>query len=120
MALPVVVPVGAATAEAVRSALVREIAGLRVGTSNDPDAHYGPLVTAAHRSRVEAYIAMAVEEGAELVVDGRGFALQGYEQGFFMGPTLIDHVRPDHRSYVEEIFGPVLQILRAEIGRAHV
>jgi malonate-semialdehyde dehydrogenase (acetylating)/methylmalonate-semialdehyde dehydrogenase len=114
MALPVVVPVGAATAEAVRSALVREIAGLWVGTSNDPDAHYGPLVTAAHRSRVEAYIAMAVEEGAELVVDGRGFALQGYEQGFFMGPTLIDHVRPDHRSYVEEIFGPVLQILRAD------
>ena len=58
-----------------RAALVREIAGLRVGTSNDPDAHYGPLVTAAHRSRVEAYIAMAVEEGAELVVDGRGFAV---------------------------------------------
>lgn len=114
MALPVVVPVGAATAEALREALVREIAALRVGISTDPDAHYGPVVTAAHKQRIEDYIQMAVGEGAELVVDGRNFTLQGYEDGFFMGPTLLDHVRPDQQSYVEEIFGPVLQILRAE------
>jgi len=113
MALPVVVPVGEATAVALREALVREIARLRVGISADPDAHYGPVVTAQHKQRIANYIQMAVDEGAELVVDGRDFSLQGYEQGFFMGPTLLDHVAADHRSYHEEIFGPVLQILRA-------
>jgi malonate-semialdehyde dehydrogenase (acetylating)/methylmalonate-semialdehyde dehydrogenase len=113
MALPVVVPVGEKTAEELRARLVAEIPKLRVGVSTDPDAHYGPLVTAAHKARVETYIQMAADEGAELVVDGRGFSLQGHEDGFFMGPTLLDHVKPHHRSYQEEIFGPVLQILRA-------
>jgi malonate-semialdehyde dehydrogenase (acetylating)/methylmalonate-semialdehyde dehydrogenase len=86
---------------------------LRVGVSTDPDAHYGPVVNAAHRQRIENYIQMGVDEGAELVVDGRGFSLQGHEQGFFIGPTLFDHVKPGMQSYREEIFGPVLQIVRA-------
>ena len=113
MALPVVVPVGERTADELRARLVAAIPGLRVGTSGDPDADYGPVVTAAHRAKVEAYIAMGVDEGAELVVDGRGHTLQGHEGGFFVGPTLFDHVRPGMRAYEEEIFGPVLQIVRA-------
>jgi malonate-semialdehyde dehydrogenase (acetylating)/methylmalonate-semialdehyde dehydrogenase len=113
MALPVVVPVGAETAERLRSKLVTAIADLRVGIPTDPDAHFGPVVGAAHKARIENYIQMAVDEGAELVVDGRGLSLQGYENGYFMGPTLLDHVTPEMRSYQEEIFGPVLQIMRA-------
>jgi malonate-semialdehyde dehydrogenase (acetylating)/methylmalonate-semialdehyde dehydrogenase len=113
MALPVVVPVGEKTAEDLRARLVAEIPKLRVGVPTDDEAHFGPLVTAQHRARVESHVQMAVDEGAELVVDGRGFSLQGHEDGFFMGPTLLDHVKPEHRSYQEEIFGPVLQILRA-------
>ena len=114
MALPVVVPVGEATARALREKLLPAIAALRIGVSTDPDAHYGPVVTAEHRARIERYIQMGVDEGAELVVDGRGFRLQGHEGGFFIGPTLFDHVRPHMRSYQEEIFGPVLQMVRAE------
>jgi malonate-semialdehyde dehydrogenase (acetylating) / methylmalonate-semialdehyde dehydrogenase len=114
MALPVVVPVGEATANAFRARLLTEISKLRVGVSTDPDAHYGPVVGAAHKARIENYIQMAVDEGAELVVDGRGFTLQGYEDGFFLAPTLLDHVTPKMQSYQEEIFGPVLQIMRAE------
>ncbi|MDE1173168.1 MAG: CoA-acylating methylmalonate-semialdehyde dehydrogenase [Parvibaculaceae bacterium] len=114
MALPVVVPVGKATAEALRAKLVKAIEGLRVGISTDKDADYGPVVSAQHKARVENYIRMAVDEGSELVVDGRGFSLQGYEDGYFIAPTLLDHVKPDMQSYREEIFGPVLQILRAE------
>ena len=114
MALPVVVPVGEATATEFRKRLLVEIGKLRVGVSTDPDAHYGPVVGAAHKARIENYIQMAVDEGAELVVDGRGFSLQGYEGGFFLAPTLLDHVTPDMQSYREEIFGPVLQIMRAE------
>jgi malonate-semialdehyde dehydrogenase (acetylating)/methylmalonate-semialdehyde dehydrogenase len=114
MALPVVVPVGEPTAVALREKVLAEIETLKVGVSSDPAAQYGPVVTAAHKARVEAYIQMGVDEGAELVVDGRGFALQGYEDGFFVGPTLFDHVTPAMRTYREEIFGPVLQIVRAE------
>jgi malonate-semialdehyde dehydrogenase (acetylating)/methylmalonate-semialdehyde dehydrogenase len=114
MALPVVTPVGDSTAESLRAKLLTAIEGLRVGISTDPDAHYGPVVGAAHKARVENYIQMAADEGAEIVLDGRGFSLQGYEDGFFLAPTLIDHVKPDMQSYKEEIFGPVLQILRAQ------
>ncbi|GGI83438.1 methylmalonate-semialdehyde dehydrogenase (acylating) [Polymorphobacter multimanifer] len=114
MALPVVVPVGAATADTLREALLPEIARLRLGVSTDKDAHYGPVVSAAHKARIENYIQMGVDEGAELVVDGRGFSLQGREGGFFVGPTFFDHVQSTARSYQEEIFGPVLQMLRAE------
>ncbi len=114
MALPVVVPVGAATADTLRAKLETAIAGLRVGISTDPDAHYGPVVTPQHKARIESYIDMAAREGAEIVVDGRGFSLQGYEDGFYLAPTLIDRVTPAMQSYQEEIFGPVLQILRTE------
>lgn len=113
MALPVVVPVGERTAGALRERLVDAIEGLRVGVSTDADAHYGPVVSAAHKARIESYIQMGVDEGAELVRDGRGFALQGHESGFFLGPTLFDRVTPQMKTYQDEIFGPVLQIVRA-------
>jgi malonate-semialdehyde dehydrogenase (acetylating) / methylmalonate-semialdehyde dehydrogenase len=114
MALPVVVPVGDKTADALREKLVPAIEGLRVGVSTDPDAHYGPVVNAAHKQRIENYIEMCIDEGGELVVDGRGFSLQGHEQGFFIGPTFFDHVKPSFKSYQDEIFGPVLQMVRAQ------
>ena len=114
MALPVVVPVGEQTADVLRGKLVEEIAKLRVGISTDEDAHYGPVVSAQHKARIESYIQMALDEGAELVVDGRGFSLQGYEEGFFLAPTLIDRVTPQMKSYQDEIFGPVLQIVRSQ------
>ena len=114
MALPVVVPVGEDTADKLREKLVPAINGLRVGVSNDPDAHYGPVVTPEHKARVEGWIDTAEKEGAEVVIDGRGFSLQGHEDGFFVGPTLLDRVTPDMESYKEEIFGPVLQIVRAK------
>ncbi len=113
MALPVVVPVGEETAERLREKLLPAIAKLRIGVSSDKDADYGPVVNAAHRTRVENWIQTGVDEGAELVVDGRGFVLQGHEKGFFIGPSLFDHVKPAMESYKEEIFGPVLQIVRA-------
>lgn len=114
MALPVVVPVGEKTAIALREKLLPAIRGLRVGVSTDAEAHYGPVVTAAHKAKIESYIQMGVDEGAELVVDGRGFTLQGHEDGFFVGPTLFDRATPQMRSYQEEIFGPVLQMVRAD------
>ncbi|HEX2813589.1 MAG TPA: CoA-acylating methylmalonate-semialdehyde dehydrogenase [Sphingopyxis sp.] len=113
MALPVVVPVGDKTADALRERLIPAIAALKVGVSSDPDAHYGPVVNAAHKARIEQWIQTGVDEGAELVVDGRGLVLQGHKQGFFVGPTLFDRVTTDMRAYREEIFGPVLQIVRA-------
>ena len=114
MALPVVVPVGQKTADALRERMVAEIATLKVGVSTDPDAHYGPVVSAQHRAKIADYIRIGQEEGAELVVDGRDFQLQGYEKGFFIGPSLFDGVKKGMKTYQEEIFGPVLQIVRAE------
>ncbi len=113
MALPVVVPVGKATADELRERMVAEIPRLKVGVSTDADAHYGPVVTAQHRARIADWIEKGVQEGAELVVDGRDFSLQGHEKGYFMGPSLFDNVTPGMESYKEEIFGPVLQIVRA-------
>jgi malonate-semialdehyde dehydrogenase (acetylating)/methylmalonate-semialdehyde dehydrogenase len=114
MALPVAVAVGKGTAEALIERLMPEIEKMRVGISTDPEASYGPVVSSAHRAKIESYIQMGVDEGATLLADGRGFKLQGYEDGFFIGPTLFDHVKPHMKSYQEEIFGPVLQIVRAE------
>jgi malonate-semialdehyde dehydrogenase (acetylating)/methylmalonate-semialdehyde dehydrogenase len=114
MALPVVVPVGQKTADELRERVLAEIDTLKVGLSTDPAAQYGPVVSEAHKKRVADYIQMGVDEGAELVVDGRGFQLQGYEQGYFIGPSLFDQVKPSMKTYQEEIFGPVLQIVRAE------
>ncbi|MGJ8562623.1 MAG: CoA-acylating methylmalonate-semialdehyde dehydrogenase [Alphaproteobacteria bacterium] len=114
MALPVVVPVGEGTAEKFLEAFMPKLKAMRVGTSTDLDADYGPVVTAAHKAKVEGMIDTAVAEGATMVVDGRCFTLQGYEDGFFVGPTLLDNVTPDMTTYKEEIFGPVLQIVRAK------
>ena len=114
MALPVVVPVGARTADAFREKMLAEIETLKIGISTDVAAQYGPVVSAAHRQKIADYIQLGQDEGAELVVDGRGFALQGYEKGFFIGPSLFDQVKVGMRTYQEEIFGPVLQIARVE------
>ncbi|HWT52325.1 MAG TPA: aldehyde dehydrogenase family protein, partial [Caulobacter sp.] len=114
MALPVVVPIGKATADELRERMVAEIASLKVGISTDTDAHYGPVVSSQHRAKIADYIRIGQDEGAELVVDGRDFSLQGYEKGFFIGPSLFDGVKKGMKTYEEEIFGPVLQIVRAE------
>ncbi len=114
MALSTVVAVGEETGDRFVEAMTGELGKLNVGISTDPAADYGPVVTAAHKQRVEDYIQMGVDEGAELVVDGRNFSLQGYEKGFYVGPTLFDRVKPSMQSYREEIFGPVLQVLRED------
>jgi malonate-semialdehyde dehydrogenase (acetylating)/methylmalonate-semialdehyde dehydrogenase len=114
MAVPVVVPVGKATADDLRERLIAEINTLKVGISTDRDAQYGPVVSAAHRDKIASYIQLGQDEGAELVVDGRGFGLQGYEKGFFIGPSLFDGVKKGMKTYQDEIFGPVLQMVRAE------
>ncbi|MEO0983681.1 MAG: CoA-acylating methylmalonate-semialdehyde dehydrogenase [Pseudomonadota bacterium] len=114
MALPVAVTVGQKTGDEFVERMVDAARGLTVGVSTDPEAHYGPVVTAAHRSRIEDYIQMGVDEGADLKLDGRGLTLQGHEDGFFIGPSLFDQVKPGMKSYEEEIFGPVLQVVRAE------
>jgi malonate-semialdehyde dehydrogenase (acetylating)/methylmalonate-semialdehyde dehydrogenase len=114
MAISVAVPVGQKTADALVAKLKPRVESLRVGIPTDPEADYGPLVTAAHREKVKSYIDMGVAEGAKLLVDGRGFKLQGYENGYYMGGSLFDHVTPEMKTYQEEIFGPVLQIARVE------
>lgn len=114
MALPVAVPVGEETADIFVDRMRGEIDKLKIGVASDPDAHFGPVVTATHRQRIESYIEMGVNEGADLLVDGRGASLQGHEDGFFIGPSLFDRVTPDMQSYRDEIFGPVLQVVRAE------
>ena len=114
MALPVVVPVGEGTAERFLEKMLPAIEKMKVGVSEDPDADYGPVVTSVHRDSIKAQVSKAVEEGAELLVDGREFELQGYEDGFFIGPSLLDNVTPDMETYQDEIFGPVLQIVRAQ------
>jgi malonate-semialdehyde dehydrogenase (acetylating)/methylmalonate-semialdehyde dehydrogenase len=120
MAISVAVPVGEETANRLRNRLVERINQLRVGHSLDPKADYGPLVTEAALKRVRDYIGQGVEAGAELVVDGRErttdeltFDDTSLENGFFIGPTLFDHVTTDMSIYTDEIFGPVLCIVRA-------
>ena len=114
MALPVAVTVGQKTGDEFVERMMDAAQGLKVGVSTDPDAHYGPVVSAAHKQRVENYIQMGVDEGAELKLDGRGLSMQGAENGYFIGPSLFDKVTPNMRSYQDEIFGPVLQVMRAE------
>jgi malonate-semialdehyde dehydrogenase (acetylating)/methylmalonate-semialdehyde dehydrogenase len=114
MAISVAVPVGERTAEDLVKRLVPRVEALRVGTSTDPAADYGPLVTREALDRVKKYIDIGVDEGAKLLVDGRGYTLQGYENGFFLGGSLFDHVTTGMRIYKEEIFGPVLGIARAK------
>ena len=114
MAVSVAVPVGEATANALIERLAPRVRALKVGPGTDPEAEMGPLVTAAHRDKVSGYIDQGLAEGADLVVDGRGLELQGYEGGYFLGGSLFDRVTPDMAIYREEIFGPVLSVVRAD------
>jgi malonate-semialdehyde dehydrogenase (acetylating)/methylmalonate-semialdehyde dehydrogenase len=114
MAISVAVPVGKKTADTLLEKLIPRVESLKVGPSTDLQADYGPLVTKAHLDKVKSYVDLGVKEGAKLVVDGRGFKLQGYENGNFMGGCLFDEVTSDMRIYKEEIFGPVLSVVRAK------
>jgi malonate-semialdehyde dehydrogenase (acetylating) / methylmalonate-semialdehyde dehydrogenase len=114
MAISVAVPVGDKAADALLAKLIPKIEGLKIGPSTSMDADMGPLVTKAHLEKVRGYIDIGLKEGATLKVDGRSFKMQGYENGFYMGGCLFDHVTPDMRIYKEEIFGPVLSVVRAK------
>lgn len=114
MAVSVAVPVGKKTADILVQKLIPRVESLKVGPSTDPQADYGPLVTKAHMQKVRNYVELGLKEGAKLLVDGRDFKLQGYENGNFMGGCLFDEVKPDMRIYKEEIFGPVLSVVRAK------
>jgi malonate-semialdehyde dehydrogenase (acetylating)/methylmalonate-semialdehyde dehydrogenase len=113
MAVSVAVPVGDDTADRLVASLAPRVRALKIGPATDADAEMGPLVTREHMQKVTGYIDIGVKEGAELVVDGRGFKLQGYENGYFVGGTLLDRVTPEMRVYKEEIFGPVLSVVRS-------
>ena len=114
MAVSVAVPVGEKTADLLIEKLIPRVENLKIGPSTSPDADFGPLVTKEHLQRVKDYVALGVQEGAKLLVDGRNFKLQGYENGFYMGGCLFDEVTPNMRIYKEEIFGPVLSVVRAK------
>ena len=113
MAISVAVAVGDKVGDALIERLTPRIAGIKIGPYNDPDADMGPLVTKQHLEKVRGYVDLGVEEGAELVVDGRDLTLQGYEEGYFIGGCLFDRVTPEMRIYRDEIFGPVLSVVRS-------
>lgn len=113
MAISVAVPVGHDTAERLMERLIPRVESLKVGPSTDSSADFGPLVTRQALDRVKGYVDTGVKEGATLAVDGRGFSMQGYENGYYMGGCLFDNVTPDMKIYKEEIFGPVLSVVRA-------
>jgi len=110
----VAVPVGKKTADILVEKLIPRVEGLKIGPSTDTQADYGPMVTRQLLDKVRGYIDQGVKEGAKLVVDGRNFKLQGYERGNFIGGCLFDDVKPDMTIYKEEIFGPVLSVVRAK------
>jgi malonate-semialdehyde dehydrogenase (acetylating) / methylmalonate-semialdehyde dehydrogenase len=112
MAISVAVAVGDKVADTLVDKLAPRVRGLKVAPGTDPEAEMGPLVTKQHYDKVRGYIDLGVQEGAKLVVDGRGLKLQGYENGYFLGGSLFDHVEPHMRVYKEEIFGPVLAVVR--------
>src|ERR1700728_2694186 len=114
MAISVAVPVGKKTADILLEKLIPRVESLKIGPSTDAQADYGPLITKQHLDKVKSYVDLGVKQGAKLLVDGRGFKLQGYEGGNFMGGCLFDNVTPDMRIYKEEIFGPVLSVVRAD------
>jgi malonate-semialdehyde dehydrogenase (acetylating) / methylmalonate-semialdehyde dehydrogenase len=114
MAISVAVPVGEKTADALMERLVPRVRALKIGPGTDPEAEMGPVVTKPHMERIRGYIDAGVAEGADLVVDGRSFRMQGYEDGYFVGGTLFDRVTEDMSIYREEIFGPVLSVVRAD------
>jgi malonate-semialdehyde dehydrogenase (acetylating)/methylmalonate-semialdehyde dehydrogenase len=111
MAISAVVAVGDA-GDALVAKLKEKAAKLPVGPGDRTGVEMGPLITAAHRDRVKGYVDAGEKEGAALVLDGRGLKVAGHEQGFFLGPTLFDHVTPAMSIYRDEIFGPVLVVLR--------
>ncbi|WP_066287343.1 CoA-acylating methylmalonate-semialdehyde dehydrogenase [Arthrobacter sp. B6] len=113
MAISVAVPVGEETANRLVGKLQDRIKGLKVGHSLNKDSDFGPVVAASAKDRIEGYIRSGEEEGATLLADGRGLTVEGYSDGFWIGPTLFDHVTKDMKIYREEIFGPVLSVLRA-------
>ncbi len=113
MAISVVVTVGNA-AERLLPKIEERIARLVIGPGLDAGSEFGPLITREHRDRVAGYVDTGVEEGADLIVDGRGLRLKGCENGYFFGPTLFDNVTPDMTIYRDEIFGPVLGVVRTE------
>ena len=114
MAISVAVPIGEKTANALMAKLEPKVRALKIGPGTDPEAEMGPLVTKLHFDKVRGYIDAGVAEGAKLVVDGRSFKMQGYENGYFVGGTLFDHVTTEMKIYKEEIFGPVLCVARAD------
>ena len=114
MAIPLVVAVGDATADAVVAGLKVEIAKMKVGPGTDAGNDMGPLVTKPHFEKVKGYVDQGVNEGATLVVDGRGVKVAGHEDGYFLGACLFDHVKPGMTIYQEEIFGPVLGVVRVK------
>tara|TARA_X000001036_G_C20646532_1_gene793246 strand:+ start:64 stop:1593 length:1530 start_codon:yes stop_codon:yes gene_type:complete len=113
MALSVAIVVGDETGNTFISKMKEVMKNLKIGAYTDSTNDFGPLITGEHRDKVTAYIDSAEEQGATIVVDGRGIKVKGYENGFFLGATLIDNVTPNMVSYKEEIFGPVLQVVRA-------
>ncbi len=114
MALSVAVPVGQETADALVERLVEKARQLRVGPSLDPTSDFGPVITPEAKQRIEAAIAAGVEEGAQLALDGRGVTIDGYEDGFYVGATIFDRATKDMSIYLQEIFGPVLTVVRAD------
>lgn len=114
MAISVVVPVGKETGDTLVAMLTERVKALKIGPALDPESDYGPLVNQAALDRVGAYIQLGVDEGAQLIADGRGHTVKGFENGFYLGPTLFDHVTPSMTIYLEEVFGPVLIVTRAE------
>src|SRR5476649_1255761 len=120
MAISVAVPVGQKTADILLEKLIPRVENLKIGPSSDPQADYGPMVTKELLGKVRGYIDSGIKEGAKLVVDGRGFKLQGYEHGNFIGGCLFDEVKPNMKIYKEEIFGPVLSVVRAKFNKKAV
>ncbi len=114
MAISVAVPVGKETADRLVEKLIPRVESLKIGPSTSSDADIPPMVTKAHLEKVKNYVEIGIKEGAKLKVDGRGFKMQGYEKGFYMGGCLFDEVKPEMRIYKEEIFGPVLSVVRAK------
>ncbi len=114
MAISVAVPVGRKTADRLVEALAPKVRALKVGPASDAQSEMGPVITAEAKRRISDLVGVGVSEGAKLVVDGRDLNLQGYENGYFLGGTLLDHVTRDMTVYKTEIFGPVLSVVRAE------
>lgn len=114
MAVSVVVAVGEA-AEPIVEAIASRLAALKIGPGNDPSSEMGPLITREHRDKVASYVANAADEGATVVVDGRAVSFEGdAANGFFLGASLVDHVTPAMKVYTDEIFGPVLAVVRVD------